>query len=165
MVLLNKCLISPWIKGEKRIPLNPSTVLGLTPKLLKSSPNLISTQNTTQIISTKRIGYPITPGEKTKDSEDCFNMNVLNNYSYKKASNFGCTDKLSFKYKLPACIFKPCWNWKLSGYYIAIESWTRIILKPYSNMGRVKQAFFHSFNATWHFPSRQISNFVKWTNL
>ncbi len=108
MLLLNKCLISPWIKGEKRIPLNPSTVLGLIPKSLKSSPNLISTQNTTQIISTKRIGYPITPGEKTKDSEDRFNMNVIKQYSYKKASNFECTDKLSFKYKIPACISKPC---------------------------------------------------------
>jgi len=110
MLLLNKCLISPWIKGEKRIPLKPSKVLGLIPKLLKSSPNLISTQNTIQIISTKRIGYPITPGKKTKDSEDRFNMNVLNKYSYKKASNIGCTDKLSFKYKIPACIFKPYRN-------------------------------------------------------
>jgi hypothetical protein len=78
MVLLNRCLISPWIKGEKRIPLKPSTVLGLTPNLLKSSPNLISIQNTTQIISTKRIGNPITPGEKTKGSEDRFNMNDFN---------------------------------------------------------------------------------------
>lgn len=88
MLLLNKCLISPWINGEKRIPLNPSTVLGLIPKLLKSSPNLISTQNTTQIISTKRIGYPITPGEKTKDSEDRFNMNDFKPILLQKSIQF-----------------------------------------------------------------------------
>lgn len=77
MVLLNKCLISPWINGDRRIPLNPSPVLGLMPKLLKSRPNLISTQKTTQIRSTKRIGYPITPGVKTKDSEDRFKIIVF----------------------------------------------------------------------------------------
>jgi hypothetical protein len=55
---------------------------------LKSSPNLISTQNTIQIISTKRIGYPITPGEKTKDSEDRFNMNDFNQIHLQKSIQF-----------------------------------------------------------------------------
>lgn len=68
MLLLNKCLISPWMNGEKRIPRSPWVVLGSTPKWLKSYPNLISNQNTSQMSKTKASGYPMTPGVKTNAS-------------------------------------------------------------------------------------------------
>ena len=72
-----------WIKGEKRIPLRPVTVLGKTPNLLKSKPNLISNQKTIQISRTNNSGYPITPGVKIKGS--CFfNVSTVCQYNITK---------------------------------------------------------------------------------
>ena len=90
MVLLKRCFISECIKGEKRIPLKPLISPGLTPKLLKLTPNRTSAQNTIQIKRTNNIGNPMVPVVKTKGVEAFKFSSILINITKKHPNYLGC---------------------------------------------------------------------------
>ena len=64
------------MNGEKTTPLKPMISPGLTPKELKLTPKRTSTQNTIQISSTNKSGYPIVPLVKTK-GVDAFKVSSI----------------------------------------------------------------------------------------
>jgi hypothetical protein len=51
------------MNGLKKIPRKPVMVCGYMPNFVKSIPKRISTQKTTQIKRTKKMGYSTTPLE------------------------------------------------------------------------------------------------------